>query len=162
MKKYKNEELRKQIVDEGSKWVAQQDFWLFGTATYCNGDLVSREKAERDARYFFNMLDRKLLKRIDYEEGRKLDRLVFIETGRTRSNTHMHFFIKGNDYVSYKQIEELCVNLWDKKIENRHNLKMLDNKTAGNRRNGYCWKEMNDLNADVFHAASSHINYIAV
>lgn len=158
MKIYKNEELRKQIVDEGSKWIAQQEFWLFGTATYCNGNLIKREKAERDAKYYFNRLDRKALKRIDYEEGRKIDRLVFIETGRTRTNPHIHFFIKGNDYVDYRQIEELCVQLWDEKIEDRLNLKMLDNMYAGNRRNGYCWKEMNDLNADVFHAESSHIN----
>ena len=159
MEKYKNKELRKQIVCCGSEWVGEQKFWLFGTAKYYDGTMISREKAEKDARYFFNMLDRKLLKRIDYIENRKLDRLVFIETGRTRTNTHIHFFVKGNDYVGYKQLEEMCEEIWDDKIEKAYDMKMLDNLNAGNKRNAYCWKEMNDLNADVFHAASSHINF---
>ncbi len=162
MEIYKNEELRKQIVNKGREWVGEQKFWLFGTAKYYDGTMISREKAEKDARYFFNMLDRKLLKRIDYIENRKLDRLVFIETGRTRTNTHIHFYIKGNDYVSYRQLEEECIELWNEKIEKRHDIKMLDNLYAGNRRNGYCLKEMNNLNADVLYAESSHINFIAV
>jgi len=158
MEIYKNEELRQQIVNDGSKMVAQGEFWLFGTATYYDGTMISREKAEKDARYFFNMLDRKLLKRIDYIENRKLDRLVFIETGRTRTNTHIHFYIKGNNYVGYRQLEEKCIELWNEKIKKRHNIKLLDNLYAGNRRNGYCWKEMNNLNADVWHTESSHLN----
>jgi len=86
------------------------------------------------------MLDRNLLRRIDYIENRKLERLVFIEKGRTRTNTHIHFFIKGNDYVDYRQLEEKCTELWNKKIKKRRDIKMLDNLYAGNRRNKYCLK----------------------
>jgi len=159
MEIYKNEELRKQIVNDGGKWVGELQFWLFGTATYYDGTMISREKAEKDTRYFFNMLDRKLVKRIDYIENRKLDRLVFIEKGRTRTNTHIHFFIKGNDYVSYRELEEKCIELWNEKIQKRYDIKMLDNLYAGNRRNEYCLKEMTNLNANVFYPASSHINF---
>ncbi len=159
MDDYRNEEWRKQIVNEGSKMVAQGDFWLFGTATYYDNEMISKKKAERDAKYYFNKLDRALLKRIDYIEGKKLERLVFIESGRTRTNTHIHFFIKGNDYVSYIELKEKCLELWDKKIKMRRDLKMLDNSYAGNRRNGYCWKEMNNLNADVLHVECCHFNF---
>ena len=121
--------------------------------------MICREKAEKDASRFFNTLDRKLLKRIDYNENRRLERLVFVETGKTRTNTHIHFYIKGNDYVGYKQLEEMCEEIWDDKIEKAYEIKRFVKLNAGNKRNAYCWKEMNDLNADVFHAASSHINF---
>ena len=170
MEIYKNDEWRKRIVSEGSKMVAQGDFWLFGTATYCDGTTISRNKAEKDARYFFNKLDRALLKRIDYIEGRKLERLVFIETGRTRTNMHMHFFIKGNDYISYIELKEKCIELWPGKskkssggkptgrIKKAFSMILKDNLNAGNSIDKYCWKEMNNLNADVLHVECCHIN----
>lgn len=158
MEIYKNEELRKQIVSKGSEWVKQQQFWLFCTAKYYDGTVINREMAEQDANRFFNKLDRKLLKRIDLIEKRRLERLVFIETGKTRTNTHMHFFIKGNDYVSYEQIVEQCEKIWIKDIKKSYEMDMRDNKYAGNRRDRYCYKEMNNLNADVLHVECCHIN----
>lgn len=149
MKIYKNEDLRKQIVSTGSEWVAQQQFTLFGTATYYDGTLVGKDEAIRDTKYFFNMLDRKLIKRKDYEEGKKLQRLAFIETGRTRTNSHIHFYIKGNDEAIDRQIKELSEKLWAEKITRGYNLIMKDNIGAGTKRNSYCWKEMNNLNADT-------------
>ena len=98
---YKNEELRKQMVEKGKQWVAQGEFWLFGTATYIDGTAVSEDAANKDARYFFNMLDRKILRREDYRNGIRLKRMAFIETGKTRTNTHIHFFIKGMETDDY-------------------------------------------------------------
>ena len=158
MEIYRNEDIRKQIVESGGQWVGQQQFWLFGTATYCDGTTVSREKAEKDARRFFNKLDRTLIKRIDLINGKRLERLVFIETGRTRTNIHIHFFVKGNDYVSYEQIVEQCEMIWAEQIDKSYEIDLRDNKYAGNRRNAYCYKEMNNLNADVLHVECCHIN----
>ena len=155
---YKNELLRKKIVSEGGEWVGQQQFWLFGTAKYYDGTVISREKAENDASRFFNKLDRVLLKRIDVIENRRIERLVFIETGRTRTNTHIHFFIKGNDYVSYEQIEEQCEKIWIEDIEKSYDIRMDDNRYAGNRRDEYCYKEMSNLNADVLYVDCCHIS----
>ena len=158
MEIYKNEELRKQIVSSGSEWVGQQQFWLFGTAKYFDGTIISREEAEKDVSRFFNKLDRALLKRIDLIENRRLERLVFIETGRTRTNTHIHFYIKGNDYVGYEQIVEQCEKIWIEDIKKSYEMDMRDNKYAGNRRDGYCYKEMRNLNEDVLHVDCCHIN----
>ena len=155
---YKNEELRKKIVNDGGKWVGEQKFWLFGTAKYFNGTMISREEAERDASRFFNKLDRALIKREEYREEIKLERLVFIETGKTRTNTHIHFYIKGNDYVGYKQLEEMCQIIWVEDIVKGYEMDIRDNIYAGNRRNEYCYKEMRNLNEDVLHVACSHIN----
>lgn len=159
MEIYKNEEWREQIVSEGGKWVGEQQFWMFGTAKYGDGTMISREEAERDASRFFNKLDRALIKREELREGIRLDRLVFIETGRTRTNTHIHFYIKGNDYVSYKQLEEMCEIIWVEDIDKSYDIEMRDNKYAGNRRNAYCYKEMNNLNADVLFPKCCHINF---
>lgn len=167
MEIYKNEEWRKQIVRAGGEMVVQGEFWLFGTATYCDGTMISREKAEKDASRFFNKLDRELLKRIDLIEKRRLERLVFIETGRTRTNMHIHFYIKGNDYVGHRQLEEKCIELWPGKskklngkttgrIKKAYNMVMKDNIYVGNK---YCWKEMNNLNADVLYPKCCHINF---
>ncbi len=43
MEIYKNEELRKQIVTTGGEMVAHGKFWLFGTATYYDGTMISIE-----------------------------------------------------------------------------------------------------------------------
>ena len=158
MEIYKNEELRQQIVSEGGKWVGQQDFWLFGTAKYGDGTTICREQAEKDASKFFNKLDRTLLTRKDVIDGNRLERLVFIETGRTRNNMHMHFFIKGNDYVSYEQIVEQCEIIWMEEFDNTYEMDTRDNRNVGNVRDAYCYKEMNNLNSDVLHVKCCHIN----
>ena len=158
MEIYKNEELRQQIVSSGSEWIAQQQFSFFGTANYYDGTSVSKEQAIRDAQYYFNMLDRRLLKRIDYNANKRLDRLVFIETGKTRTNTHIHFYIKGNNEATDWQIKELSGLLWTNKITRGFNVVLDDNTGTGNGRNGYCWKEMNNLNADALLVECCHIN----
>lgn len=110
-------EIKNQFIEQGSSWVAQQQFWLFGTASYYDGEKIKRAEAEQDARHFFNMLDRKLICRLDYKENRRLPRLVFIESGRARDNTHIHFYIKGRglkDYGKIKRFSEgkkVCVGL---------------------------------------------------
>lgn len=146
MEIYKNEELRKQMVEKGKEWVAQGEFWLFGTATYVDGTAVSEEAASKDARYFFNMLDRKILKREDYRNGIRLERMAFIETGKTRTNTHIHFYIKGIEKDDYKKIWRLSSQLWANKVKRGYNLVMKDNLGTENSRDGYCWKEIDNLN----------------
>ena len=158
MEIYKNEEWRKQIVKAGGEMVAQGKFWIFGTAKYIDGTMIRREKAEKDASRFFNTLDRKLLKRIDYNENRRLERLVFIETGKTRTNIHIHFYIKGNDYVDYEKFIEPCEKIWTEEIEKSYDIQ-LDN-IYDNGVSEYCWKEMNNLNADVLLGKCCHFNFI--
>jgi len=146
---YKNEELRKQMVENGREWVKQGEFWLFGTANYYDGTVVSDDAANKDARYFFNMLDRKIIKRGDYRNNTRLKRMAFIETGRTRTNTHIHFFIKGIEKDDYEKIWNLSIQLWAEKIKRGYNLVMRDNLRAENRRDGYCWKELDNLNKNT-------------
>lgn len=63
---------KRRYKQEGAEWTLQGKFWLFGTATYKRGDLVSDAKLKRDARKFFNALDRKALPRVLVENDLRL------------------------------------------------------------------------------------------
>ena len=136
--------VKKQFIEQGSSWLAQQQFWLFGTASYFDGEKITRAGAEQDAKHFFNILDRKLISRLDYKENRRLQRLVFIETGRTRDNTHIHFYIKGRSLKDYKKIWRLSEEIWSSRIKHGRDLVMLDNIDSNHERKGYCWKELSN------------------
>ena len=69
------DELKKQ----GATWVRKQDYWLFGTATFKDGSRIYDSDAISDAKHFFNILDRQILERKDTSQGKRLDRLVFLE-----------------------------------------------------------------------------------
>jgi hypothetical protein len=55
---------------EGAEWVRSQNFWLFGTATFKDGSRLTDSDASNDARHFFNILDRQILKRKETMQGR--------------------------------------------------------------------------------------------
>ena len=158
MEIYKNEEWRQRILEEGTKWVAEGKFTIFATANYYDGKCVSKEQAMRDAVHYFNMLDRRVLKRIDYNNGVRLERMVFVETGRSRKNTHLHFYIKGIDEETEWKIKEICRHLWSKKIRKGFNLSISDNRSANGRLDAYCWKEQKDLNNEVLAVGSCYLN----
>ena len=93
---------------DGAEWVRSQNFWLFGTATFKDGSRINDSDAISDAKHFFNILDRQILERKDTSQGKRLDRLVFLEHGRLGANTHIHFFIKGTHLRQYKAITNIC------------------------------------------------------
>ena len=137
--------MKKLFIEQGGNWVAEQQFWLFGTAKYYEGRKVTRKAAEQDAKHFFNILDRKLICRSDCKRGRRLPRLVFIETGVTRDNTHIHFYIKGRDLIKdYNKIKMLSEEIWPTRIKRGLDLVMSDNIESNNKRKGYCWKELSN------------------
>lgn len=127
---------------EGIRWTIQQQFWLFGTCAYKDGTRITNEQAYKDAAYFFNRLDRALLKRRDYDEKRRLPRLVFLEKGKSRENTHIHFLIKGTKLKQYKHIKWTAESIWPTLI-NAHDILMKDATTSNVDRAIYCWKELN-------------------
>ena len=99
------------IREQGAVWTRQQNFWLFGTCTYVDGTAVTRTQCVRNAQRFFNNLDRSVLGRRRsvlgrrlYRENIRLPRLVYVETGRFRVNTHIHFYISGYAWQHYRMI----------------------------------------------------------
>lgn len=154
---YSEHELRERIKAAGATWVAQQQFWLFGTARYYDGTTINRHTAERDCRHYFNTIDRQLLTRQDYNANRRLHRLVFIETGKTRTNTHIHFFIKGTNLAQYRHIKAACETNWRQHISAASDCVVLDNITLAHERGGYCWKEYDSLRSETLYTECCHL-----
>ncbi len=150
-------ELKQKIKTAGADWIAQQNFWLFGTARYYDGTQVQREDAVRDAKHFFNTIDKQILARRDYNEGRRLQRLVFIETGKYRINTHLHFFIKGTNLAHYRLIKNTCETNWRRHIERAGDCVVLDNLNLQHERKHYCWKEFDCLGSETLLLECCHL-----
>lgn len=149
--------ITQQIRSEGAAWIAQQNFWLFGTARYYDGTLIQREQAERDCRHYFNTIDRQIISRRDYNEQRRLQRLVFIETGKNRVNTHIHFFIKGTELKQYRQIKAVAEANWTSCIAKASDCVVLDNIELVHERKHYCWKEFDSIRSETLYLPCCHL-----
>jgi len=154
---YAEHELRLRIKAEGANWVARQQFWLFGTAKYVDGTEIHESKAHKDIRHYFNTVDKAILRRQDYDEGRRLQRLVFIEHGRNRVNTHFHFFLKGTHLRQYKTIWQTAEANWTNHIQGAADILIQDNIELTHERKGYCWKEFDDIRGETLHLPCCHL-----
>ena len=143
---------------DGAAWVRSQNFWLFGTATFKDGSRTNDSDTISDAKHFFNILDRQILERKDTSQGKRLDRLVFLEHGRLGANAHIHFLIKGTDLRHFKQIYYAAPSIWQSRINKAHNLIIKDNIGLDNTRSEYCWKEVKSHQRDVLLTECCHLN----
>ena len=143
---------------DGAEWVRSLNFWLFGTATFKDGSRINDSDAISDAKHLFNILDRQILKRKDTSQGKRLDRLVFLEHGRLGANTHIYFFIKGIHLTQYKAIAKLAPQIWQERIAKAHNLIIKDNIGLDNTRSEYCWKEIKSYQRDVLLTECCHLS----
>jgi hypothetical protein len=150
-------DVRQRIKIVGAHWIAQQKFWLFGTARYYDGTQVNREQTEQDCRHYFNTIDKQILRRRDYNEGTRLQRLVFIETGRNRVNTHIHFFIKGTHLKQYRHIKQIAEENWNRRIRQARDCVVLDNIEFIHERKGYCWKEFDSIRSETLFLPCCHL-----
>jgi hypothetical protein len=130
------------------EWVAENDFNLFGTATYINAHTITRRKAHTDAAHFMRLLSRKVLgkHKVDREKI-YLPALVFVEKGKNRDRTHIHWFTKG---YTLKHTKDIIVNadrLWKAKIEKAMDVMILDEVEA--QRRTYTIKEQQAFDAEI-------------
>ena len=59
----KNVHYINELKQQGATWVRKQYFWLFGTATFKDGNQITDRQVVADAQHFFNVLDRHVLTR---------------------------------------------------------------------------------------------------
>ena len=137
------------IREQGAAWTRQQNFWLFGTCTYVDGTAVTRQQCLRNAQRFFNNLDRSVLGRRLYRDNSRLRRLVYVETGRFRVNTHVHFYISGYAWQHYEMIWHTAEKTWREQIDGAKDCVVQDNLGAERVPAGYCWKEFDRLSAET-------------
>lgn len=146
---WNEKEKARRIRQAGKLWVEEQGFWLSGTCQYVDGTIVGDRRCIKDAQYYFNMLDRKILSRQLVREGIRLPRLVFLETGKSRENTHFHYFIMGYEWEQYLGIRDISKQLWETKIYRARDCVVKDNMGSGDSRGGYGWKELRNLDDKV-------------
>ena len=137
------------IKEQGAVWTRQQNFSLFGTCTYVDGTAVTRQQCVRNAQRFFNNLDRSVLGRRLYRENVKLPRLVYIETGRFRVNTHIHFYISGYAWQHYRRIWQAAEKTWREQIDGAKDCVVQDNLGVHRVHAGYRWKEFDRFSSET-------------
>ena len=138
---------KKSLKKAHADWLKEQRFTLFGTLKFVDGEDINVFIAKRRLAYFFNMLDRKVRKAKAVKKRSRLNRFVYLESGRSRSNLHAHFFIKGSTLKETKDIIVMAHRLWQK-VEKAHNIDIkLNEDYVGTSR--YCLKEMDNIDTDI-------------
>lgn len=136
------------MKDAVGEWITTQRFPLFGTATYRHPHHIRVEKAHRDASHFTRLLSRKVLgKHTVDRQGRYLTTMMFVEQGKDRNNTHIHFFIKGYTLKHTKGIIYNANRIWKSKIDNALDVMILDEREA--ERRTYTMKEQLALDDEI-------------
>ena len=136
------------IKDTVGEWIATQHFPLFGTATYRHPHHIRVVKAHRDASHFARLLSRKVLgKHTVDRQGKYLTTLMFVEQGKDRKNTHIHFFIKGYTLNHTKGIIYNANRNWKSKMDNASDVLILDEREA--ERRTYTMKEQLALDDEI-------------
>ena len=114
-----------------------------------DGSAVTRTRCVQNARRFFNNSDRSVLGRKLYRENMSLPRLVYVETGRFRVNTHIHFYISGYTWKHYRIIWHAAENTWREQIDGARDCVVQDNLGADKVHAGYCSKEFDGFSAET-------------
>ena len=84
-----------------------------------------------------------------YRENTRLPHLVYLETGRFRVNTHIHFYISGYVWQHYRRIWTVAEKLWIEQLDRARYCVVQDDLGAGRVYAGYCWKEFDGLSAET-------------
>lgn len=129
-------------------WIASNNFTLFGTATYIHPTNVRIEKAHRDASHYVRLLSRRILgKHLVDRKNIYLPMMMFVERGRNRDNTHLHFFTKGYTLKHTKQIITYANEIWQSKIDYALDVVIKDEYEA--QRRTYTMKEQLALDDEI-------------
>ena len=92
---------------------------------------------------------RSVLGRRLYSKNTRLPRLLYVETGRFRVNTHIHFYISGYAWQHYRMIWQTAENTWREQIDGARDCVVQDNMGADRVPPGYSWKEIDRLTTET-------------
>jgi hypothetical protein len=121
-------------------WQKEQNFCLFGTLTWKYKSGLNEAQRKRALARFFNALDRKIYKGKGIKRGKRIERLVFFEKGRSRENLHAHFFCKSENLKQTKQIILEAHRFWVNEVDDAAEI-AIDTNSFGDDRHGYGIKE---------------------
>lgn len=138
---------REHYIKALADWQKAQHFTLFGTATFNYKNTLSEAEALKNIRHFWNVLDRTLYTHKEVLEGKRIERFVYFERGKSKTNFHQHFFCKGDTDKQTKVIERLLTFIWLNKINQTYDILIKPNTQADDR-NAYCMKEFKQMDDD--------------
>ena len=84
-----------------------------------------------------------------YRKNTRLPRLVYVETGRFRVNTHIYFYISGYAWQHYKRIRHTVEKTWREQIDSARDCIVQDNLCAQRVHAAYCWEEFDGLASET-------------
>lgn len=151
------------------EWLKQEQFEFFIVLKFYDGTAISDEVAKKRLRLFLNKLDRHFIERRELERfGKRIERMVFIEHGEGRENTHFNVYMRRQGDFDDLYFRRIVMRLWRQTTySNDLKIKCSDNDDAvcfysTKELDSNCSKEMlvadccylstlrnNDLNAEI-------------
>ena len=138
---------RERYIKALSDWQKAQHFTLFGTATFNFKNTLSETEALKNIRHFWNVVDRTIYTHKEIKEGKRIERFVYFERGKSKSNFHQHFFCKGETEEQTTDIEKALTQVWQTKINQTYDI-LIKKHTLADDRNAYCMKEFKQMDDD--------------
>lgn len=136
-------------INELQKWLETTNWNVFGTLKSISGEDISLPVATKNARSFFNKLDRLYLGSELVSKGNRIERMVFLHQGISGQNTHFHFLAH-----TQSNVEQFCENarcLWQETNELNSSVlqTVIEPIISIPRATTYCLHEFNRLGADT-------------
>lgn len=129
-----------QYKDALAEWQMSENFCLFGTLTWKYKSCLTEAQRKKALGRFFNALDRKIYKGKGVKEGRRVERFVYFERGKSRQDLHAHFFCKSENLKQTKQIVVEANKFWMGKVIDAEAIR-IDTNSLSDERHGYGIKE---------------------
>ena len=140
------------------QWVEQSNFDYFIVLKFRDGFAIHDRQAMKLTKLFLNKLDRCFVKRGELENGKRLERMVFIEHGITGENTHINLYMNNIDGLNYRQFRHAIITTWENTTLGDAEVQISDNSIEVN---NYSAKELK-LNDDddckeIYFAEASYL-----
>jgi len=149
--------LRKKYQLAAAEWNKQNNFTLFGSCLFNYESTLSKSDRVKAMKRFWNAIDRKIYtKKEVVVEGKRVERLVYVEEGRGRDFIHFHFFCKAETPKQLKQIINASQHFWNKNVNDTQILDLKLNQRSDDR-SGYGVKEFSSISNEQILTECCHL-----
>lgn len=140
---------RENIINAHKQWMDELAYPYFVTLSYNYQSVTSLVRAKKSLSRFFNALDKKVRTKEELAMGQRIERMVYIESGKSGTNYHSHFFYKPKSQMDNLRIQYWIHELWTTKVRFAEDV-VIKTNGEGDDRHGYCMKEYFENQEDKF------------
>ena len=127
----RNISLTQQYKQAVTDWNAKQQFTLFGTCQFMFKSNRTIEDRKKAVMRFWNAVARTIYTAKEIAtEGKRVERIVYLEQGRSRDYVHFHFFCKANNPTQLKTLINTTQHFWNNKVEDTQTLDIKLNQNS--------------------------------